>query len=66
MSGSVSQSCDTFDIGEVDKFKILKNCFKPREQFNFAKKLLQGSHISYKVKYPCDTFVHSKYEDGVY
>ena len=77
-SGSLSQSCNTYDIGQVansvslksltksEKFKILKNHFKPTEQFNFPRKFLQGCSRDCKVEYLCDTFVYKESEDGVY
>ena len=47
-------------LEKLRQIQDLKGHFKPKEQFNFPKKFLQGGNRNCKVEYLRDTFVSSK------
>ena len=70
---------EIYDLGEIlssrdpsstlpdyEKYKILKNHFKPDINFNFPKKLLHNCNSSCKTDYLTHEFVHSSSKDSVF
>ena len=70
---------EIYDLGEIlssrnpsstlsdhEKYKILKNHFKPDVNFNFPKKLLHNCNRLCKIDYLTHAFAYSSSKDSVF
>ena len=64
--GKILSSRDPSTLSDHEKYKILKNHFKPDVNFNFPKKLLHTCNRSCKTDYLTHEFVNSSSKDIVF
>ena len=64
--GKILSSRGPSTLSDHEKYKILKNHFKPGVNFNFLKKLLHACNRSCKTDYLTHEFVYSSSKDSVF